>query len=140
LESKYYVTEEPPFFRCKFMWPVPEEPFSFTNQFQRTILTSWINVFLICVLIGLYLSSKGDSPESFVFNYLVEFPLWFMCNYALKEMEIYIGRRPSDLLHIFTNNTVQVISSVSSSHHGQDMKGNPIHVRGQEKKIDGIED
>ncbi|CZR56631.1 uncharacterized protein PAC_06520 [Phialocephala subalpina] len=98
--------------RFKFKYPVPEEPFSFTNQIQRTILTSWINVFLICVPIGLYLSSRGSSPESFVFNYVAEFPLWFMCDYALEEMEKYIGRTTSDLLDIFTNNTVQVISSV----------------------------
>ena len=72
---------------------------------------SWINIFLICVPIGLYLSSRGNSPESFVFNYLAEFPLWFMCDYALEEVERYIGRTTSDLLDIFTNNTVQVISS-----------------------------
>ncbi len=58
------------------------------------------------------LSSRGGSPESFIFNYVAEFPLWFMCDYALEEMEKYIGRTTSDLLDIFTNNTVQVISSV----------------------------
>jgi Ca2+:H+ antiporter len=63
------------------------------------------------VPIGLYLSSRGNSPESFIFNYVAEFPLWFMCDYALEEMEMYIGRTASDLLDIFTNNTVQVISS-----------------------------
>jgi Ca2+:H+ antiporter len=43
---------------------------------------------------------------------MAEFPLWFMCDYALEEMEQYIGWAPADLLEIFTTNTVQVISSV----------------------------
>jgi Ca2+:H+ antiporter len=34
-----------------------------------------------------------------------------MCDYALEEIEKYLGWAASDLLDIFTNNTVQVISS-----------------------------
>ena len=34
-----------------------------------------------------------------------------MCDYVLEEIERYIGPTLSDLLTIFTNNTVQVISS-----------------------------
>jgi Ca2+:H+ antiporter len=100
------------FWRFKYRCRVPEVPFTVSNQLKRTILTSWINVFLICVPIGLYLSARGKSSEAFVINYLAEIPLWFMCDYALEEMEEYIGKTTSDLLDIITTNTVQVISSV----------------------------
>lgn len=50
--------------------------------------------------------------STFVVNYLAEVPLWFLCDYALEELEKYLSRRLSDLLDIFTNNTVQLISSI----------------------------
>lgn len=55
---------------------------------------------------------RGESVETFIINYIAEIPLWFMCDYALEEMEEYIGETTSDLLDIFTTNTVQVISSI----------------------------
>lgn len=95
----------------------PSEPayeaFTFTNQFQRTMLTSWVNVLLLCVPAGIALSHvRGGAPETFVLNYLAQFPLWFLCDYALEEMEKYIGVTLADLLDIFTTNTVQIISAV----------------------------
>ena len=94
------------------MWPVPSKKFTKQNQFQRTALTSWINALLVCVPVGLCLNYvKGGSAETFAFNYLAEFPLWFMCDYALEEIEKYIGPTASDILDIFTTNTVQVLSS-----------------------------
>lgn len=83
------------------------------NQIQRTIFTSWINILLICVPIGLGLHGLEEkSPATFAVNYLAEIPLWFMCDYALEELEKYLGPLASDLLDIFTTNTVQVMSSM----------------------------
>jgi len=95
-------------------WPEPRVPFTVPNQIKRTIFTSWINLLLLCVPIGLGLHSRygGESAEVFAVNYAAEIPLWFMCDYALEEMEKYIGPTASDLLDIFTTNTVQVISSL----------------------------
>jgi Ca2+:H+ antiporter len=94
-----------------YKWPVPEKRFTLSNQIKRTVLTSWINVLLVCVPIGQCLHFvRGQSPETFAFNYVAQFPLWFMCDYALEEIEKYLGWAASDLLDIFTNNTVQVIS------------------------------
>jgi len=77
------------------------------------LLTSWINALLVCVPIGLTLNRVyGNSPATFAVNYLAEVPLWFMCDYALEEMEKYLPRTISDLLDICTNNTVQLISSI----------------------------
>lgn len=91
-------------------WPVPEKRFILWNQFARTILTSWINILLVCVPIGLCLHLvRENAAETFAMNYIAEFPLWFLCDYALEEMEKYIGPIASDLLDIATNNTVQVI-------------------------------
>ena len=88
-------------------------PFTFANQFKRTILTSWINVLLVCVPIGLAMhKAVGPSVAAFAVNYIAEIPLWFMCDYALEEIEKYIGPTASDLVDIFTTNTVQVISSL----------------------------
>lgn len=99
--------------KLKLKRPVPEVPFTFSNQFKRTVLTSWINVLLVCVPIGLALNEvTGKSAETFAVNYVAEIPLWFMCDYALEEIEKYIGPTASDLLDIFTTNTVQVISSL----------------------------
>jgi len=94
-------------------WPLPEEPFTKSNQFKRTLLTSWINILLVCVPVGLTLGFvHGSSVSTFIVNYLAEVPLWFMCDYALEEIEKYLPRTISDLLDIFTNNTVQLISSI----------------------------
>lgn len=92
---------------------MPEVPFTVMNQIKRTVLTSWINVLLVCVPIGLVLNGvRGGSAETFAVNYVAEIPLWFMCDYALEEIEKYIGPTASDIVDIFTTNTVQVISSL----------------------------
>ena len=68
---------------------------------------------LILVPIGLVLKHvRGGSAETFAINYVAEVPLWFMCDYALEEIEKYIGVIASDIVDIFTTNTVQVISSI----------------------------
>lgn len=91
----------------------PEEPFTVANQIQRTFLTSWINVLLVCVPAGVVLSNvRGGTPETFTLNYIAQIPLWFLCDYSLEELEKYIGVTPTDILDIFTTNTVQIISSV----------------------------
>ncbi|KAH8908519.1 hypothetical protein BR93DRAFT_489662 [Coniochaeta sp. PMI_546] len=98
---------------CSFLLSVPEVPFTWKNQLQRTICTSWINVLLICVPAGLALqASRGPSVEVFVLNFVAEVPLWFMCDYGLEEIEKYLGPTLSDLIDIFTTNTVQIISSL----------------------------
>lgn len=97
----------------KFEWLRPRVPFTVSNQIKRTVLTSWINCLLVCVPIGLGLHRLyGGSASAFAVNYVAEIPLWFMCDYALEEIEEYIGPTASDLLDIFTTNTVQVISSL----------------------------
>ncbi|KAK2600830.1 hypothetical protein N8I77_010337 [Diaporthe amygdali] len=98
--------------RLKIREP-PEEPFTLANQIQRTVLTSWINVLLICVPAGIVLSQvRGGAPETFTLNYIAQIPLWFLCDYSLEELEKYIGVTATDFLDIFTTNTVQIISSV----------------------------
>lgn len=83
------------------------------NQIKRTLYTSWINILLVCVPIGLGLHALEEtSPATLAVNYLAEIPLWFMCDYALEKLEKYLGPLASDLLDIFTTNTVQVISSL----------------------------
>jgi len=110
-----YKTNDIPLFVTTFhwkRWPIPEVPFTIRNQMERTLLTSWINVLLLCVPIGLGLNAaKGPSVSTFIINYIAEIPLWFMCDYALEEMEKYLRPVLSDLIDIFTTNTVQVISS-----------------------------
>lgn len=91
----------------------PEERFTVANQIQRTLLTSWINILLVCVPAGIVLSKvRGGTPETFTLNYIAQIPLWFLCDYSLEELEKYIGVRATDILDIFTTNTVQIISSV----------------------------
>lgn len=80
---------------------------------MRTLFTSWINVLLICVPAGLALRAlRGASVEVFAINFVAEVPLWFMCDYGLEEIEKYLGPTLSDLIDIFTTNTVQIISSL----------------------------
>ncbi|TPX18049.1 uncharacterized protein E0L32_011868 [Thyridium curvatum] len=55
---------------------------------------------------------NGESIETFAVNIVAEIPLWFMCDYALEEIEKYLGPTLSDLIDIFTTNTVQIISSI----------------------------
>jgi len=82
------------------------------NQIQRTVLTSWINVLLICAPIGLCLHYvRSEILETFVVNYIALIPLWFMCDYALEQMEHYMSWTASTILDIFCFNTVQMISS-----------------------------
>ncbi|KUI59011.1 Vacuolar cation/proton exchanger 1 [Cytospora mali] len=101
-------------FQCKILRPSepPEEKFTIANQVQRTFLTSWVNILLLCVPVGLILVHvRNAGPETFAINYVAEIPLWFMCDYALEEIEKYIGITATDILDIFTTNTVQIISS-----------------------------
>ena len=103
-------------YHYKFLKPrdPPEEKFTIANQIQRTFLTSWVNLLVLCVPVGLILAHvEGDAhgPATFAINYVAEIPLWFMCDYALEEIEKYIGVTATDILDIFTTNTVQIISS-----------------------------
>lgn len=67
----------------------------------------------MCVPAGVVLSNvRGGTPETFTLNYVAQIPLWFLCDYSLEELEKYIGVRATDILDIFTTNTVQIISSV----------------------------
>lgn len=62
---------------------------------------------------GVVLSKvRGGAPETFTLNYIAQIPLWFLCDYSLEELEKYIGVTATDILDIFTTNTVQIISSV----------------------------
>lgn len=107
------VVEDRRILGLKFEWISPRVPFTVSNQIKRTVLTSWINCLLVCVPIGLGLHRlHGGSASAFAVNYVAEIQLWFMCDYALEEIEEYIGPTASDLLDIFTTNTVQVISSL----------------------------
>lgn len=77
----------------------PEEPFTVANQIQRTLLTSWINILLLCVPAGIVLSNvRGGAPETFTLNYIAQIPLWFLCDYSLEELEKYIGVTATDIL------------------------------------------
>lgn len=70
--------------------------------------------------IGIILAQvRGSAPETFAINYAAEIPLWFMCDYAMEEIEKYIGIGATDLLDIFTTNTVQIISSILLLKAGQ---------------------
>lgn len=105
-------------FKFKYTWEAlkpdpPEEKFTLGNQILRTFFTSWINALLLCVPTGLILVHVGHStPATFAINYLAQIPLWFMCDYSLEEIEKYIGVEATDLLDLFTTNTVQIISSI----------------------------
>lgn len=67
----------------------------------------------MCVPAGIVLSNvRGGAPETFTLNYIAQIPLWFLCDYSLEELEKYIGVTATDILDIFTTNTVQIISSV----------------------------
>ncbi|EXJ67336.1 uncharacterized protein A1O5_09349 [Cladophialophora psammophila CBS 110553] len=96
----------------KYQWSVPKQRFTFSSQIKRTLFTSRINVLLVCIPIGQCLRVvRGQSASTFTFNFVAAVPLWFLCDYALEEIEKYIARTLSDIVDIFTTNTAQVISS-----------------------------
>lgn len=107
----------------------PERPFRVANQIQRTFLVSWINVLLVFMPVGFVLRFVvGPSAATFATNFIAAVPLWFLCDYALEELQKWLGDVAAGLLYVTTrfvtrwltrikylvlcSNTVQLISSV----------------------------
>lgn len=102
LPSQHPTTEEQPSKRFKFLKNLkPERPFNVKNQIQRTLFVSWVNILLIFTPIGFILNSvTGPSVATFAVNFVAAIPLWFLCDYALEELQKWLGETAAGLLYV----------------------------------------
>ena len=79
---------------------VPHQPFTLKNQFQRTILGSWINVLLICAPVGIGLNYAGVNGKIvFVVNFIAIIPLAGLLSFATEEIALHLGESLGGLLN-----------------------------------------
>jgi Ca2+:H+ antiporter len=79
----------------------PKEPFTTGNQLRRTLLTSWINVLLVCAPIGIALNyvHSVDRRVVFVVNFIAIIPLAAMLSFATEEIALRTGETLGGLLN-----------------------------------------
>jgi Ca2+:H+ antiporter len=77
-----------------------EEPFTFRNQIQRTIFSSWINLLLIAAPVGIALNYAGvDGKVVFTVNFIAIIPLAGMLSFATEEIALHLGESLGGLLN-----------------------------------------
>lgn len=79
----------------------PKEPFTFANQFQRTLLNSWINVLLVAAPVGIILGVIPNMNQYaiFVVNFVAIIPLAAMLSFATEEIALRTGETLGGLLN-----------------------------------------
>lgn len=79
----------------------PKEPFTFANQFRRTLLNSWINVLLIMAPVGIALNFVPSINKIVVFvvNFIAIIPLAAMLSFATEEIALRTGETLGGLLN-----------------------------------------
>lgn len=85
----------------RFKTVQPKEPFTFANQFQRTILNSWINVLLIAAPVGIILGALPNMNKYaiFIVNFIAIIPLAALLSFATEEIAIRTGETLGGLLN-----------------------------------------
>ncbi|CAN8102740.1 unnamed protein product [Discula destructiva] len=92
----------------------PKEPFTFANQFQRTILNSWINVLLIAAPVGIILGALPNMNQYaiFVVNFIAIVPLAALLSFATEEIAMRTGETLGGLLNASFGNAVELIVAI----------------------------
>ena len=76
------------------------KPFTVRNQFQATVLNSWINVLLLAAPVGIALNYAGvDKIIVFVVNFIAIIPLAAMLSFATEEIALHVGESLGGLLN-----------------------------------------
>ncbi|KUI56148.1 Vacuolar calcium ion transporter [Cytospora mali] len=80
----------------------PKEPFTVANQIQRTLLSGWINILLLCCPAGIVLGVVvGPSLPTFFVNYAAVIPLYWLGDFAMTEIGLRTGELGADpTLHL----------------------------------------
>lgn len=91
----------------------PKEPFTVANQIQRTLLSGWINILLLCCPAGIVLGVVvGPSLPTFFVNYAAVIPLYWLGDFAMTEIGLRTGELIGNYIGISTSNLVQLISCI----------------------------
>ncbi|KUI73209.1 Vacuolar calcium ion transporter [Cytospora mali] len=91
----------------------PKEPFTVANQIQRTLLSGWINILLLCCPAGIVLGVVvGPSLPTFFVNYAAVIPLYWLGDFAMTEIGLRTGELVGNYIGISTSNLVQLISCI----------------------------
>lgn len=92
----------------------PKEPFTFANQIQRTLLSSWINVLLVAAPVGIALNyiHSVNRIAVFVVNFIAIIPLAAMLSFATEEIALRTGETLGGLLNATFGNAVELIVAI----------------------------
>ncbi|GKT45777.1 vacuolar calcium ion transporter [Colletotrichum spaethianum] len=99
----------------------PKTPFTFANQLQRTLLSSYINVLILAAPVGIAISyvSSVNKIAVFVVNFIAIIPLAAMLGFATEEIALRTGETLGGLLNATFGNAVELIVAILALAEGK---------------------
>ncbi|WYZ46221.1 hypothetical protein EsH8_IX_000446 [Colletotrichum jinshuiense] len=99
----------------------PKAPFTFANQLQRTLLSSYINVLIVAAPVGIAISYVGSINKIavFVVNFIAIIPLAAMLGFATEEIALRTGETLGGLLNATFGNAVELIVAILALAEGK---------------------
>ncbi|TEY50715.1 hypothetical protein BOTCAL_0274g00140 [Botryotinia calthae] len=89
------------------------QQFTLRNQLDATIMSSWVNMLLIAVPIGIALNYTNVSPVAvFVVNFIAVFPVAALIGIAMDDLRRRTGDIVGALVYMSFGNIVQTITSI----------------------------
>ncbi|KAI1811379.1 Calcium/proton exchanger [Poronia punctata] len=87
--------------------------FTFANQIQRTLFSSWINVLLLAAPAGIVIwALKIPGPAVFVVNFIAIIPLAAMLSYSTEQIALRTGDVLGGLINATFGNAVELIVAI----------------------------
>ncbi|KAI1267120.1 Calcium/proton exchanger [Xylariaceae sp. FL1019] len=98
----------------------PKGHFTFKNQIQRTLFSSWINILLVAAPVGIALwQLKLGGPAIFVVNFIAIIPLAALLSEATEQIAMRTGETIGGLINATFGNAVELIVAVIALIDGQ---------------------
>ncbi|KAI9652275.1 MAG: hypothetical protein M1829_001684 [Trizodia sp. TS-e1964] len=90
---------------------------------ERTLLSNYVNIFLVFVPIGIIAGATGWNPTVvFVLNFCAIIPLAALLSFATEEISVHVGETLGGLLNATFGNAVELIVSIVA------LKNNEIRI------------
>ncbi|KAI0390379.1 Calcium/proton exchanger [Xylariaceae sp. FL0594] len=94
--------------------------FTFGNQIQRILFSSWINILLLAAPAGIALwALKIQGPAVFVVNFIAIIPLAALLSYSTEQVALRTGELLGGLINATFGNAVELIVAIIALIDGQ---------------------
>lgn len=94
-------------------------PMNFFHLTWETLASSYVNVLLVFVPVGIVLGALDMNPTAvFVVNFLAIVPLAALLSFATEELSVKLGQTIGGLMNATFGNAVELIVCLACAHAG----------------------